>query len=255
MESKVIQTLDQFIDERNGSVRESDAYTQLRAHFEAFEEYIRGEGFPDVVGLVNQVITKEVTRHSCPKLSVANPSYLFPGEKMLALTDNPDGLNNLYVSSGGLWGINFHYNDRGNGSYPAMHINTFGHNRTNWMELSKKGVEIRGYNIPKEVAETLVKDFDRVTGRSRNDVMLKLAESEDVTECYPKDYWVNYRKKEIKESGTTVTGIDENSVWTISRKGPEVAFFGNAHGYNCAPNIGLTMRIERYGVKFEFPKS
>ena len=72
MESKVIQTLDKFVDESNGSVRESHAYMQLRAHLRYFEQYIAEKGCPDVIGMLNQVITNHAMRYSSPRLSVAN---------------------------------------------------------------------------------------------------------------------------------------------------------------------------------------
>jgi hypothetical protein len=141
-------------------------------------------------------------------------------------------------------------------SGPTIHINHIGYNRSDSKDLITKGAIIQAYNIPKNIAPIIIKDFVKINARNRNEVILEFARSEELTNCYSKDHWVEFYKKQIKESGTTLPGINANAVWTIEKPGNEIEIFGNAHAFRHNHSyISMTMRIARPNSIYKIPYS
>ncbi|MFA6460804.1 MAG: hypothetical protein WCV90_00925 [Candidatus Woesearchaeota archaeon] len=254
MTSKIFTTLEQFLPPRGrNAVTDSETFRRVQADLEYFERYITDPQVPDLVGMINQIILTQAEAIPNARLSVLSP---YSACKTLAITENGKhrgpvvfvGDMEASASIGVISGI---YRDK-HFSGPTIHINPFGYNRGDWRQLKRKGVFIEGYRLPVGIVQTVLENFTKVEAGDRNEVMLRLAASQEVTECYPSDDWVNIYRRAIKRDGTTHPGIDENAVHTIERRSGAVEVFGNVHGYHQVQDYSLSLRVAR-GTEFKVP--
>lgn len=246
MESNTLSTLRPLVPE---DIARSEAYAGLEEEIAYFERFVSATGVPDIQRMISELIAIHTQGSSSPHFSMQRDSL---GVNYFSISGESSGAKIVYP---GVNGLSFSYesDETGQREQPVIDIDSTGHKRRDWKRLREKGVRIQASNIPRDVAEIVLRDFDRVTGEDRNDILLKYAASEDLVNCYPeKDHWVNFHKRQLKEYGTILEGVDENSVWTLERLGDANAY-GNAYCIKSNPLVFLDLRVERPGQDFAFP--
>lgn len=248
-----MQTMEQFLPEaeREG-IKVLDSYQTMQRDFEYLEGFVDHEGVPNIVELVSQLISSQIGHVSNPELRpvqnrISN-SYKFSTSGLEnSTTDN-------VTIDFGLFGVGVKSKLSGEDyGEPSIQIHRFGHNRSGGLKNAKRGVHLQGYNIPRDVADIVLREFTKLEG-DRNDIILELARSEDLTGCYSKDYWVNHQKQYIEKGETPQSGIDENTAFVIERDLGNVCVYGHACGvHNGKSNVSLDIRIEVDGERFQFP--
>lgn len=262
MSSRIMDTLNDFLREENSGLSESEHYIKISKDLEYFENYVTDNSLPDVVGMINQSIIGQVKHMKNPALSLFSkyPDDTLASEyKQLALSSHGTTSGELIIVghtlNAGIEVANMTNNDSNiqeDHSKPSFSINRLGYNRIDRHKLIDKGVKIDMYNIPKDLAQIIIKDFKKIESEERNVVLIMLAMLEDDIEWYSDNNSVNFVKEQIKNYGTTQEGIDENNAYFYGRLRPIIAY-GAAHGFHHLPYMSIDMRIERIGEIYKLP--
>lgn len=254
MPSEIIKTLKKYLrGKERRAITDSATFVKVEEDFEYFERYVSDPNVPNLVGMINDMIVKQA--ESIPNSQLAI-NQIKNGQPILAISENGK-LSGPIVRAGYIGPVALGvkcetYGVRGL-SDPTVYINKVGHNHDNWRELSKYGVSIAGHNIPEDIAYIVLKDFKPVKLDDRNTVMLKLAELKEIIECHPPGYCVNFEKKQIRSSGATLVGINENSVHIIENPDNYVQTYGNCYNYHTTKSFSMNLRVKRTGIEYKIP--
>ncbi|MGV8086674.1 MAG: hypothetical protein ACP5N1_03515 [Candidatus Woesearchaeota archaeon] len=251
MASKIMKTIDNLLpkNEKKG-IKNLNSYKIMQKDIEYLETFVNYDGVPNIIELISELISAEASTIPSgkfrPTIDEGSSPYRYK------LSDSINSLNYFSIESG-LFGIEIKRKVNDQHNKPTIFVNRFGHNRSGGLKNAKKGVHIQAYNIPKEIADIILKDFTKLEGE-RNDIILGLAHSEDITGCYSKDTWVNHQKAYINKGESPQQGIDENNSYIIEKDNEKVLIFGNAHGFkNDTSDMSIDIRVEVPGERFQLP--
>jgi len=256
MNSKIMKTIDNLLPENKAEkdgIRQLDSYKLMQKDFEYLETFVNHEGIPNIVEFIEKFISNEARLIPSAELRTTMANLGCPYNFLVSCSDSYR-VSPFNMSIGfDIFGIGIKSKVVDGHNEPTIYIHRFGHNMNGGLDNAKKGVYLQAYNIPREIADIVIKDFTKLEG-DRNDIILGLEHSQDITECYPKDYWVNFQKGYINKGEIPHPGIDENVAYVIEKKAGNASVFGNANGFkNEKSSLTLDIRIELQNEGFQFP--
>jgi len=156
MNSKIIENLNWFLPEDSArEITSSKEYEKIQKDFTYFEEFISDTNMPNLVEVINKSILVKAELIHNPQLEL----FENIGETFLRITGNQGSQGNPVITVGpdtfgGLKIENKKYRH-----FPdlSISVNTLGYNRTDRDGLRYKGALIQAYNVPKEIAQIVLK--------------------------------------------------------------------------------------------------
>ncbi len=231
-------------------VLRSGAFKRIAADVAYFEGYVSMDGIPDPIALI-----KELIFASAEAIDARLSLHVEDGRIGLALgPSEEDGTRYAVVGPEELHptGIVMRLKACGSDSLvvPAVHI-------ADDADSKGIGVTINAYNIPPETIAPMLRYFSRLENKDRNDTIRAFTVAEVIAKGYASSssFMIRQLEEDIAKHGTTLPGIDEDNVYTLSQERPDMSVYAASCGYHGFSTVDLTLRIARPGIEFRFPST